>query len=65
MVIIGNENYKYFSTVIFSGTAGNQTAMAYDDQQHGFFTYFLLKNPQSSKGAITLGDTWRSRTLLD
>ena len=79
-------------------TAGNQTAMAYDDQQHGFFTYYLLKHLQQSKGAIslgelgdallrdvdnkaydkknkhqtptvnaspTLGDSWRSRTLLD
>lgn len=86
------------NTVVFSATAGNQTAMAYDDQQHGFFTYYLLKNLQQSKGAIslgelgdalrrdvdnkaydkknkhqtptvnaspTLGDTWRSRTLLD
>lgn len=86
------------NTVVFSATAGNQTAMAYDDQQHGFFTYYLLKNLQSSKGTITLGDlgdaltrevdnkaydkknkhqtptvnasptlgdTWRSRTLLD
>ena len=86
------------NTVVFSATAGNQTAMAYDDQQHGFFTYYLLKHLQQSKGAIslgelgdallrdvdnkaydkknkhqtptvnaspTLGDSWRSRTLLD
>lgn len=86
------------NTVVFSATAGNQTAMVYDDQQHGFFTYYLLKHLQQSKGAIslgelgdallrdvdnkaydkknkhqtptvnaspTLGDSWRSRTLLD
>lgn len=86
------------NTVVFSATAGNQTAMAYDDQNHGFFTYYLLKNLQDSKGSIrlgdladallrdvdnkaydkknkhqtptvnaspTLGDTWKTRTLLD
>lgn len=42
------------NTVVFSATEGNQTAMGYDDQQHGFFTYYLLKCLQESKGNITL-----------
>ena len=44
------------NTVVFSATEGNQTAMGYDDQQHGFFTYYLLKSLQESKGNITLKD---------
>lgn len=44
------------NTVIFSATTGKQTAMAYDDQHHGFFTYYLLKHLQDSKGDITLGE---------
>lgn len=42
------------NTVVFSATEGNQTAMGYDEQQHGFFTYYLLKSLQQSKGNITL-----------
>lgn len=44
------------NTVVFSATTGKQTAMAYDDQHHGFFTYYLLKNLQESNGDITLGE---------
>lgn len=44
------------NTVVFSATEGNQTAMGYDEQQHGFFTYYLLKSLQESKGNITLKD---------
>lgn len=50
------------NTVVFSATTGKQTAMAYDDQRHGFFTYFLLKNLQESKGGITLGELGRKLT---
>lgn len=40
------------NTIIFSATDGKQTAMGYDDQHHGFFTYYLLKSLQESKGSI-------------
>lgn len=43
-------------TVVFSATTGKQTAMAYDDKRHGFFTYYLLKSLQESGGEITLGE---------
>ncbi|MDE5807522.1 MAG: caspase family protein [Muribaculaceae bacterium] len=42
--------------VVFAATSGNQTAMGYDEQRHGFFTYYLLKNLKESKGDITLGE---------
>lgn len=47
------------NTVVFSATSGKETAMPYDEQQHGFFTYFLLKCLQETKGNITLSDLGR------
>lgn len=44
------------NTVIISACSGTETAYAYDDQQHGLFTYFLLKSIKESNGRITLGD---------
>lgn len=44
------------NTVVFSATTGKQTAMAYDDQRHGFFTYYLLRHLKDSAGKITLGE---------
>jgi TPR repeat protein len=43
-------------TVIFSATENNQTAHPFKDRNHGFFTYFLLKKLQESKGDATLGE---------
>lgn len=41
--------------VIFSAATGDQTALSYDEQNHGLFTYFLLKKLKDSKGNIDLG----------
>lgn len=41
--------------VIFSAATGDQTALSYDDQNHGMFTYFLLKRLKETKGNIDLG----------
>ena len=43
-------------TIVFSAASGEQTAMQYADQHHGYFTYFLLKNLKATKGDITLAD---------
>ena len=43
-------------TIVFSAALGEQTAMQYADQHHGYFTYFLLKNLKATKGDITLAD---------
>lgn len=40
------------NVVVFSSCSGNQTSLFYDDQHHGFFTYFLLKNLKENKGNI-------------
>lgn len=43
------------NVVVFSATRDNETAHPYREKYHGLFTYFLLKNLQSSKGAIDFG----------
>ena len=42
--------------VVFNAAQGDETAFAYQSQQHGLFTYYLLKKLQESKGQLTLGD---------
>lgn len=42
--------------VVFAAAQGDQTAYAYDSQEHGMMTYFLLKKLQESKGDATLGE---------
>lgn len=41
--------------VIFSAASGDQTALSYDEQNHGMFTYFLLKRLKETKGNVDLG----------
>jgi tetratricopeptide (TPR) repeat protein len=41
--------------VVFSAATGDQTALSYDEQNHGLFTYFLLKRLKETKGNIDLG----------
>jgi len=39
--------------VVFSASTGEQSALPYDTEKHGMFTYFLLKKIQDTKGNIT------------
>lgn len=41
--------------VIFSAAAGDQSALSYNEQNHGMFTYFLLKRLKETKGNVDLG----------
>lgn len=41
--------------VIFSAATGDQTALSYEEQHHGMFTYFLLKRLKETKGDTDLG----------
>jgi TPR repeat protein len=43
-------------TIVFSATENDQTANPFSDQKHGFFTYFLLRKLQESKGNATFGE---------
>lgn len=42
--------------VIISASQGDETAYPYEMEQHGLFTYFLLKKLQENKGDVTLGE---------
>lgn len=42
--------------VVFSAAQGDETAFPYVEQQHGMFTYYLLKKLQESKGDVTLAE---------
>lgn len=44
------------NVVMFSACSGDETAWGYEDQSHGYFTYFLLKKLQESTGAASLGE---------
>ncbi len=48
-------------TVVFSAATGDETAGFFKKQEHGMFTYWLLKTLQQTKGDINYGDL--SRTL--
>lgn len=39
--------------VVFSAAQNDETAYPYPEQQHGMFTYFLLKKLQETKGDVT------------
>ena len=40
--------------VVFSAAQGDETAYPNNDEQHGMFTYYLLKKLQETKGDVTL-----------
>ena len=39
--------------VVFSAAQNDETAYPYADQQHGMFTYFLLKKLQETSGDVS------------
>ena len=47
------------NVVVFSAAQGDETAYPYRDQQHGMFTYFLLKKLKETEGNTTLGELYR------
>jgi len=40
-------------TVVFSASSGDETAMTYEEKQHGLFTYYLLKKLQETSGDVS------------
>jgi hypothetical protein len=49
------ENLVTGNVVVFTASSGEQSAMPYEKEQHGMFTYFLLKKLKETKGDITYG----------
>lgn len=41
------------NAVVFSASSGDETAMTYNDKQHGLFTYYLLKKIQETEGNVS------------
>ncbi|MCH5307688.1 MAG: caspase family protein [Prevotella sp.] len=46
--------------VVFSATSDDETALAYQEKQHGMFTYYLLDKIKQSKGKLSLGELFDS-----
>jgi len=42
--------------VVFSASSGEQSALPYHKEDHGMFTYHLLKKLQETKGDVSMGD---------
>lgn len=43
-------------TLVISSAQGDETAYPYEDQNHGLFTYYLLKKMKETKGDIEIGE---------
>lgn len=48
------------NTIVFTATSGDETAMSYQEMQHGLFTYFLLEKLRETKGKAPLGELFES-----
>ncbi len=46
------------NTVTFASSSGNESSGAYKEMQHGYFTYFLLKKLQETRGEVSYGDLY-------
>lgn len=46
--------------IVFSATSDDETALAYQEKQHGMFTYYLLNTIKQSKGKLSLGELFDS-----
>ena len=54
--IKSNNSQPIGNMVILSASQGDETAYPFDTEQHGLFTYFLLKKLQENNGDVTLGE---------
>ena len=50
------ENLLKGNLVVFTASSGTQSSLPYKGQQHGLFTYYLLKKLQETKGEISLSE---------
>ncbi|MFC2150961.1 caspase domain-containing protein [Bacteroidota bacterium] len=42
--------------IVFTASSGTQSSLPYKEQQHGLFTYYLLKKLQETNGNVSLSD---------
>ena len=50
------ENEISGNLVVLSSSTGDESSASYTEKQHGYFTYFLLKKLQETKGEATLAE---------
>lgn len=48
------------NVVVISSATGDETAYPYEEQNHGLFTYFLLKMLKETRGQVSLGDLYNN-----
>lgn len=46
------------NVVVLTAASGTETALAYEEQAHGLFSYFLMKKLQETKGKVSLGELY-------
>jgi len=56
MKLIPKEENAEGNMVVYSSSSGSETSGPFPEQQHGLFTYYLLKKLQESKGQTTYKD---------
>lgn len=44
------------NVVVFSAAQGNETAQGFQEQGHGLFTYYLIKEIRETGGMVSFGD---------
>jgi len=44
------------NTIVFAASSGEQSALPFNEKQHGMFTYFLLRKLQESGGTVTYSE---------
>ncbi len=50
------ENEISSNMIVFTSSSGIESSSVYEEKNHGYFTYFLLKKLQETKGNVTLGE---------
>ena len=48
----------YNNLVVFSASSETQSALPYEEQGHGMFTFYLLNKLKESSGKISLGELY-------
>ena len=56
--IVPKENIVKNNTIIFSSSSSSESSKAYEEMQHGMFTYFLLKKLNQTEGNASLQDLY-------
>lgn len=46
------------NAIVFASSSGSQSSGVFEDQEHGYFTYFLLKYMQETKGRLKYGEMY-------